>query len=560
MNFIELFAGCGGLSLGLQSGDFDLVLANELSPMAAESYAFNFFNENLKEEAQIDQPKYQKTLWLNSKHPKNALDLRLRENPRDPPEAGRGISDLADDGSNLDGSLIVGSIIDLNQWLNERPEAAEKLKNGFGRGSIDLISGGPPCQSFSMAGLRKIDCEKNFLPWEFAKFVEAVEPKLVLLENVTGILRPFMDEQGEKHYAWFELAKAFSLIGYVPLCLHVNAKFVGVPQNRPRFILLGIRMDCFENLNPTFNKAERQLFKEPLEFYKRVNDKEEVVFGSLPCRDVDNGDDFALFEASFLSSLVEKSEPFVSVEDAIDDLRKNGDHVAKYKNELFDRFGKILNNREMKNHEYRKIGNLVRCRFRLYQNLQLVPFQTRINVRHILNGKTNELSDADWNVLADKEYVIDMDKFEVFKTKNEFIKFLEKLSTKKRSQRALVANQPAPAALSIPDDACHYHTDELRTLTVREMARIQSFPDNFEFRSKVTTGDLARRFEVPQYTQVGNAVPPLLARALGLAASKLLTQIKLNEKVQSSKKERLLKNTKNRRYVIKLNLDEVEFP
>jgi len=57
-------------------------------------------------------------------------------------------------------------------------------------------------------------------------------------------------------------------------------------------------------------------------------------------------------------------------------------------------------------------------------------------------------------------------------------------------------------------------TNELRTLTVREMARIQSFPDAFEFRSKVTTGGKMRRFEVPQYTQVGNAVPPLLGRAL----------------------------------------------
>jgi DNA (cytosine-5)-methyltransferase 1 len=47
------------------------------------------------------------------------------------------------------------------------------------------------------------------------------------------------------------------------------------------------------------------------------------------------------------------------------------------------------------------------------------------------------------------------------------------------------------------------------------MARFQSFPDWFEFKSKVTTGGKNRRFEVPQYTQVGNAVPPLLARLLG---------------------------------------------
>ena len=80
-----------------------------------------------------------------------------------------------------------------------------------------------------------------------------------------------------------------------------------------------------------------------------------------------------------------------------------------------------------------------------------------------------------------------------------------------------MSHKPAPAALSIPDDACHYHEtiDSPRTLTVREMARIQSFPDWFEIKSKVTTGGSMRKFEVPQYTQIGNAVPPLLGSALG---------------------------------------------
>lgn len=54
-------------------------------------------------------------------------------------------------------------------------------------------------------------------------------------------------------------------------------------------------------------------------------------------------------------------------------------------------------------------------------------------------------------------------------------------------------------------------------MTVREMARFQSFPDSFEFRAKETTGSLRRRVEVPQYTQVGNAVPPKMAKAVGLS-------------------------------------------
>lgn len=57
---------------------------------------------------------------------------------------------------------------------------------------------------------------------------------------------------------------------------------------------------------------------------------------------------------------------------------------------------------------------------------------------------------------------------------------------------------------------------------VREVARIQSFPDSFVFYGKATTGGLARRVEVPQYTQVANAVPPVLAKAVGRRLRELL--------------------------------------
>src|SRR5690606_38038950 len=97
--------------------------------------------------------------------------------------------------------------------------------------------------------------------------------------------------------------------------------------------------------------------------------------------------------------------------------------------------------------------------------------------------------------------------------------------TKKHSQRALNKFEPAPAQLTIPDDLCHYDSNQLTTMTAREMARFQSFPDWFEFKSKVTTGGKMRRFEVPQYTQVGNAVPPLLALSLGDMLNRQLSKI-----------------------------------
>ena len=66
----------------------------------------------------------------------------------------------------------------------------------------------------------------------------------------------------------------------------------------------------------------------------------------------------------------------------------------------------------------------------------------------------------------------------------------------------------------MPDDLLHY--DEPRILTVRECARLQSFPDWFEFHGPYTTGGDRRKVSCPKYTQVGNAIPPLMAEGIGL--------------------------------------------
>jgi DNA (cytosine-5)-methyltransferase 1 len=84
---------------------------------------------------------------------------------------------------------------------------------------------------------------------------------------------------------------------------------------------------------------------------------------------------------------------------------------------------------------------------------------------------------------------------------------------KKRALRVLDPDRPSPTITSLPDDLLHYR--EPRALTVRENARLQSFPDWFSFKGKYTTGGRLRRKEVPRFTQVANAVPPLVARAFG---------------------------------------------
>ena len=181
LNHIELFAGCGGLSLGLEKAGFNLAFANELSPMAAETFAYNLLGEDLEQLASQElAPK--NTFWLSSAF--DELKPRLRENPSRYPTLGDGYFTLPADPAQLEGKLVVANIIQLNEFLIKNPAYLSAIKSNFGKGEIDLISGGPPCQSFSLAGLREKNSDKNSLPFEFANFVELVQPKIVVLENV----------------------------------------------------------------------------------------------------------------------------------------------------------------------------------------------------------------------------------------------------------------------------------------------------------------------------------------------------------------------------------------
>jgi DNA (cytosine-5)-methyltransferase 1 len=96
----------------------------------------------------------------------------------------------------------------------------------------------------------------------------------------------------------------------------------------------------------------------------------------------------------------------------------------------------------------------------------------------------------------------------------------ERLGIRKRCTLPLDPTKPSHTLTTLPDDIIHY--SEPRILNVREYARLQSFPDWFEFKGKYTTGGVRRVRECPRYTQVGNAVPPLLAECIG----SLLMQVK----------------------------------
>ena len=87
------------------------------------------------------------------------------------------------------------------------------------------------------------------------------------------------------------------------------------------------------------------------------------------------------------------------------------------------------------------------------------------------------------------------------------------LESQKRNYFVLKADGQSPTVVTMPDDFIHY--SRYRAMTVREMARLQSFDDSFVFQGKRQTGGDKRKSEIPQYTLVGNAVPPLMSRAIG---------------------------------------------
>ncbi|ANE53497.1 hypothetical protein SY85_14320 [Flavisolibacter tropicus] len=519
------------MSLGLEAAGFELYMANELSPMASETFAYNILGEDISLE-NSSLPK--KVLWIRSNFKLEERKERLRENPF---TYNKGQNSDLKDLKSLEGKLLVGSIDHLLEHLREDKSLSKDLKNL----DIDLISGGPPCQGFSLAGKRIKDDHKNKLPLSFAQFAGIVKPKIVLLENVKGITAPFTDEDGQTYFAWLEVAKAFALEGYIPICMMLNSKYFGVPQNRPRFIYLGIRKDVFETYEKQVEKGElKKILENSRYFYKTVKENKGnlniITTKDLNLYDIETRKE--LFDGNLLPKISTDIGSFVSAKQAIDDIKTLNttyylkDFKSGYAKSLNKTFPSKIGSKDdsLKNHDHRKHTYLVQARFRLYQILTDLNGYKK-DALHVISGKDKSESGIQktYEIISGYKLFLkngNEGKLEYINNPDVFKNYISQFNTRKHSQRALIDDDPAPAQLTIPDDVCHYHEEQLRTVTVREMARIQSFPDWFVFRSKVTTGGNQRSFEVPQYTQVGNAVPPLLALALGKTVSNILTKVK----------------------------------
>lgn len=267
-------------------------------------------------------------------------------------------------------------------------------------------------------------------------------------------------------------------------------------------------------------QSEHFILKPSIEFHALANNKPTLKYGHLKVLEIE--DKPKVFINSFLYPLASHLNNIVPVKDAIDDLAQTDpsdqSEFVRNLNETFAWCAAPCSSIE--NHNIIISNNTVQARIRLYQIISHMDKSIKKEISRYLKDEINSLNSQTIQQLMENEFLLtDLSKRKLT-SESELFNLLKAIKSKKQSQKALIPFEPSPTALCVPVDNTHYK--DTRTLSVREMARIQSFPDNFKFLSKIDTGGMSRRYEIPQYTQVGNAVPPLLANALGRCIKELV--------------------------------------
>ncbi len=182
--YIDIYAGCGGLSLGLYKAGWKGIFAIEKSKMAFETLKHNLIDKK----RHFDWPSW----------------LPVTEH-------------------------------DINEVLKNHRNDLEKLN-----GKVDLVVGGPPCQGFSTAGRRNKNDERNKLVGSYIEFIRIVKPRILFFENVKGFTIGFKNQEtrGEAYsnYVLRELGE----LGYKVCARIIDFSDYGIPQRRKRFILVGM--------------------------------------------------------------------------------------------------------------------------------------------------------------------------------------------------------------------------------------------------------------------------------------------------------------------------------
>ena len=325
--------------------------------------------------------------------------------------------------------------------ITEIPSQKILEKSGLEKGQIDIVIGGPPCQSFSTAGMRKgLDDKRGMALLEYIRVIKDIQPKFFVFENVPGL-----KSMAKKHISFYEriatdkkdldndhqygslfqdiLLEFQKIKGYKFDWKILNAADYGVPQKRKRLILIGSRI-----IDPSivFQEIEKQAkFTDPKksdEFHKKS---------------------------------------WKTLRDALSGLEDKNKECTK-----FPKWGKYL--------EYVPAGG---CWIDLPKKLQ--------------KEAMGEAADTDDPKRKGKQ------------------------GGRRGFYRRLSWHNPAPTLVTSPSQmgTCICHPDETRPLTVREYARIQGFPDNWEF-----VGSTAQK-----YRMIGEAVPVELAKIIAKTISSFLS-------------------------------------
>jgi len=461
---VDLFSGCGGLSLGFGAAGFEIAAAVENNPTAAASYGANFH---------ADAPQHAVARDITAISP---------------------------------GQLV------------------RDLKLGRVAEAFDVVIGGPPCQAFARVGrskLREIEAHpeafrqdpraKLYTP--YLKYVKSCRPVAILMENVPDV----MNFGG--HNVPEEVCEALEELGYVCAYTLLNAAFYGVPQTRERMFLVAYHREMAETVS----------FPEPthwIDLPPGYEGSRQVALKLLS-----NG---GLFEDAhaYVSppEATEALHPAVTAAEAIGDLPKIDVRDLVRKGELklgarrFDQLAKYDGRRTvsayanaMKTWPGFTAGDgvydhVIRYLPRDYQLFARMKEGDQYPEAHALALKTFK---EKLSALANKGLRIVPGSAEYEELKSSIVppydagKFPNKWRKISRDQpvRTIMAHLSKDGYSHI-----HYDDAQARTISVREAARLQSFPDGFVFAGAMNEA----------FRQIGNAVPPLMAKAIATEIMKTI--------------------------------------
>lgn len=418
MNFIDLFAGAGGLSEGFIQAGFEPIAHVEIEKSACNTLktraAYHYLKSNKKYKTY--------TSYLKGEISRQELYSNV------PNE-------------------ILESVINLPIGDENNTEIQNLIDKCLGTQKVDLIIGGPPCQAYSLVGRSRSKTKmegdpRNYLFIQYAEYLEKYKPKMFVFENVLGL------KSAKGGHYLKEMEKIFNKKGYEIKLHTLEAKNFGVLQNRKRIIILGwkksrkINIPNLEAIATDCNYLVQDL----------LNDLPDIKAG-------EGADKFLKYKTEATNYL--KSQ---SLRNGIDILTQ---HIARPHREQDKEIYKIAVQKWEKKQERLNYNDLPE-RLKTHQNR--TSFFDRFKV-----------------VAADLPY-----------------------------SQTIVAH--------IAKDGHYYiHPDskQNRSLSVREAARLQSFPDDYYFEGEKEGANRTAAFK-----QIGNAVPPLMAKYIAEELSKVLNDDK----------------------------------